>query len=184
VLATREVDDTMGTIYKRGTRANPRFYFQYRDGRTPDGRRRYTTHAATGARTVEDARKQLALVETRLAQGLPAFAEPPRPNPPEPQSERLGALLTEWRNGLANRSAADDRSRIDRHLIPKFADLTIENITLAVVMRSRARRPNSDELSLGVKLPALVRVPGRRQPRPRRAAETGPARRRRDGGAI
>src|SRR6185312_13518759 len=125
----------MGTIYKRGTRATPRFYFQYRDGQTADGRRRYTTHAATGARTIEDARKQLALVETRLAQGLPAFAKPPPTRPPEPLPERMGTLLREWRDGLANRSAADDRSRIDRHLIPRFADLTIEKVTLAVAMR-------------------------------------------------
>ena len=83
----------MGTIYKRGTRANPRFYFQYRDGWTPDGRRRYTTHAATGARTLEDARKQLALVETRIAQGLPPFPEPPPPKAPHPQPERMETLL-------------------------------------------------------------------------------------------
>lgn len=125
----------MGTIYKRGTRANPRFYFQYRDGRTPDGRRRYTTHAATGARTLEDARKQLLLVETRIAQGLPAFQEPPAPKPPEPQAQRMAGLIKEWKDGLANRSAADDRSRIERHLAPRFDDLVIEDVTLAVVMR-------------------------------------------------
>jgi len=128
----------MGTIFKRGTRANPRFYFQYREGRLPNGRPRYTTHAATGARTMDDARKQLALVETRISQGLPAFVEPPprvcEPEP-EPEPDRAGSLLAEWRDGLANRSAADDRSRIDRHLIPKFGDLAMDKITPAVVMR-------------------------------------------------
>jgi integrase len=125
----------MGTIFKRGTRAKPRFYFQYRDGRLPDGRPRYTTHAANGARTVEDARKALALVETRLAQGLPAFQEPPPAKPPEPQPERMAGLIKEWKDGLANRSAADDRCRIERHLAPRFDDLAIESVTLAVVMR-------------------------------------------------
>jgi hypothetical protein len=86
----------MGTIYKRGTRATPRFYFQYRDGWTPDGRRRYTTHAATGARTLEDARKQLALVETRIAQGLQAFEERPAP-PPETTSSEIATLMKDWK---------------------------------------------------------------------------------------
>jgi hypothetical protein len=98
----------MGTIFKRGTRANPRFYFQYREGRLADGRPRYTTHAATGARTLDDARKQLALVETRIGQVLPAFPEPAAPKPQESQPdrpERVEALLTEWRDNLANRSA-------------------------------------------------------------------------------
>ena len=125
----------MGTIFKRGTRANPRFYFQYREGRLPNGRPRYTTHAANGARTMEDARKQLALVETRIAQGLPPFPEAAPPKPPERQQDQLRTLFVEWRDGLANRSAADDRSRIDRHLIPRFGDLAIDKITLTVVMR-------------------------------------------------
>ncbi len=125
----------MGTIFKRGTRANPRFYFQYREGRLPDGRPRYTTHAATGARTLEDARKQLAVAEARIAQGLPPFPEPPPPQTTEPRPERLAALLTEWKDALVNRNAADDRSRIERHLLPRFGDLSIETVTLAVVMR-------------------------------------------------
>jgi integrase len=125
----------MGTIFRRGTRITPRFYFQYRDGVTADGRRRYTTHAAKGARTLEDARKMLAQVEVRIAQGLPAFEEPPAPKAPEPASLGMADLIKEWRDGLANRSAGDDRSRIDRHLSPRFRDLQIDKVTLALVMR-------------------------------------------------
>jgi hypothetical protein len=33
-------------------------------------------------------------------------------------------------DGLANRNAADDRSRIDRHLIPKFGAMLLEAVTL------------------------------------------------------
>ena len=127
-----KVDDAMGTIFKRGSRTTPRFYFQYRDGLTADGRRRYTTHAAKGARTFEDARKLLAQVEMRIAQGLPAFEKPPAP---EPAPLRMAELIKEWRDGLANRSARDDRWRIDRHLAPRFGDLLIEKVTLALVMR-------------------------------------------------
>jgi hypothetical protein len=43
----------MGTIFRRGTRTTPRFYFQYRAGLTADRRRRYTTHAAKGEHFVE-----------------------------------------------------------------------------------------------------------------------------------
>jgi hypothetical protein len=73
-------------------------------------------------------------VENRIAQGLAGFSEPP-PRAPQPQTQRIGPLLVEWKDNLANRSAADDRSRIDRHLIPKFAEFATDQVTLAVVMR-------------------------------------------------
>ena len=88
-----KVDDAMGTIFKRGSRTTPRFYLQYRDGLTADGRRRYTTHAAKGARTFEDARKLLAQVEMRIAQGLPAFEAPPEPKASEPASLAMAELI-------------------------------------------------------------------------------------------
>lgn len=47
----------MGSIYKRGTRANARYYLHYRAGTKEDGAPRYEMRAAKGARTMEDARK-------------------------------------------------------------------------------------------------------------------------------
>jgi integrase len=118
----------MGSIYKRGTRAQPRYYLHYRVGKKQDGSPHYEMRAAKGARTVEEARKQLAVVEARVAQRL-------APVPDErPLSSRLGPLLERWRDGLSNRNADDDRSRIDRHLLPRFSGLTIEKLTLAEIM--------------------------------------------------
>jgi hypothetical protein len=42
---------TMGSIYKRGTRSNPKFYLYNREGSKPDGRPRYVMAAAKGTRT-------------------------------------------------------------------------------------------------------------------------------------
>ena len=42
--------------------------------------------------------------------------------------------MERWRDGLSNRNAADDRSRIVRHLIPRFGGSTIERMTLADIM--------------------------------------------------
>lgn len=118
----------MGSIYKRGTRAQPRFYLHYRVGKKADGSPQYEMRAAKGARTLEDARKQLAVVEARIGQGLPPVPEE------QPRPSNLRPVLERWRDGLTNRNADDDRSRIDRHVITRFGDLTIERMTLAEIM--------------------------------------------------
>ena len=50
----------MGSIYKRGARAQARYYLHYRVGKKEDGSPRYEMRAAKGTRTMGDARKQLA----------------------------------------------------------------------------------------------------------------------------
>jgi hypothetical protein len=42
--------------------------------------------------------------------------------------------MERWIDGLSNRNADDDRSRIARHLIPRFGGSTIERMTLAEIM--------------------------------------------------
>jgi integrase len=118
----------MGSIYKRGTRAHARYYLHYRVGEKENGSPRYEMRAAKGARTMEDARKQLALIEARIGQGLTPAPEAKAASP------GMKALLERWRDGLTNRNAADDRSRIDRHVVRRFGDLTIEKATLAEIM--------------------------------------------------
>jgi integrase len=118
----------MGSIYKRGTRTLARYYLHYRAGTKEDGSPRYEMCAAKGARTMEDARKQLALIEGRVAQGLKPLPEE------QPTSPVMRNLLGRWRDGLTNRNADDDRSRIDRHLLPRFGGLKIEQVTLPVLM--------------------------------------------------
>jgi integrase len=51
------------------------------------------------------------------------------------ETHRCGPLMEEWMAALSNRNAQDDRSRVRRHLLPVFADLTLKAVTLPVVMR-------------------------------------------------
>jgi hypothetical protein len=53
----------MGSIYKRGSRTTTRYYLHYRAGTKPDGSPHYEMRAAKGARSMDDARKQLAGVD-------------------------------------------------------------------------------------------------------------------------
>ena len=92
----------MGSIYKRGTRANARYYLHYRAGTKEDGTPRYEMRAAKGARTMEDARKQLAVIEVRVGQGLPPV---PEEQPLKALPSNLRPLLERWRDGLSNRNA-------------------------------------------------------------------------------
>jgi integrase len=118
----------MGSIYKRGSRTTTRYYLHYRAGTKPDGTPHYEMRSAKGARSMDDARKQLAAIEARVGQGLT----------PVPQASviapGLRILLERWMEGLSNRNADDDRSRITRHLIPRFGGSTIERMTLAEIM--------------------------------------------------
>ena len=118
----------MGSIYKRGSRTTTRYYLHYRAGTKPDGTPHYEMRSAKGARSMDDARKQLAAIESRVGQGLTPVPEAPVITP------GLKTLLERWTEGLSNRNADDDRSRITRHLIPRFGGSTIERMTLAEIM--------------------------------------------------
>jgi hypothetical protein len=51
------------------------------------------------------------VIDVRVGQGLPAVPEE------QPLPSNLRPLLERWRDGLGNRNAEDDRSRIDRHIL-------------------------------------------------------------------
>jgi len=51
-----------------------------------------------------------------------------------PKSSLCGALMDDWEKSLTNRSAADDRSRIKRHVRPEFKNLRISDVTVASLM--------------------------------------------------
>jgi hypothetical protein len=124
----------MGTIYKRGTRANPRASISsIATGRlTSDAGTRRTRPPLR--ETLEDARKQVALVETRIAQELPPFPNRRRRRRRTGSRSDCKRIARVWKS-LANWNAADDRSRMDRHIIPTFVELSTENVALAAVMR-------------------------------------------------
>ena len=117
----------MASIKRRGPRSAPRYFVNYTIGRTADGKRLQTDRLLKGVQTREQAIQQLARVERDLAAGKNPFAvvRPP---------ELMGPLLRRWRDGLTNRNADDDRSRVDRHLVPKFGPMTLDAVALPVVM--------------------------------------------------
>ncbi|MEP6652259.1 MAG: site-specific integrase [Myxococcales bacterium] len=104
----------MGSVIKRGTRARPRYYGQFK---TAQGT--LTNRALKGVKNAREARDAVADIETRIRKGLTPF--------PSAQTEStLAPLLERWRDGLRNRNAKTDQSRITRHLIPKFGKMAIE----------------------------------------------------------
>ena len=90
----------MGYIAKRGTRAKPLFYVQFKDR---DGA--YKMRAIKGARTREDAAKERARIEARVANGEPGMVER------DDRPAACGSLFDTWLESLSNRNAADDRLR-------------------------------------------------------------------------
>lgn len=113
----------MGYIAKRGTRAAPRYYLQFKESG------KYRMIAAKGCRTLEDARDRLAKIEARIAEGLPGVPED------RPPMTAMGPALEEWRNGLSNRNAAVDQARVSKRIEPTFAKMAIADVTLPVVVR-------------------------------------------------
>ena len=100
----------MGDIIRRGTRDKPRFYIRYLD---LDGGRKTRR---VRVETRDDARKLLALAEARVAQGRVGME-------PIVELPKCGPLMEEWVGTLANRNAADDRSRYQRHIKAAFEDM-------------------------------------------------------------
>src|SRR5436305_440832 len=103
----------MASIKTRGPKNARRYYVAYDVGRTAAGKRVQRMHLLKGVENGKQATQELARVERDLAAGLEPF-------PTKVAAEAVGDLLKRWRDTLTNRNADDDRSRIDRHLLPKF----------------------------------------------------------------
>lgn len=108
----------MGTITTRGTRAKPRYYARLIDR---NGVR--VMRALTGCRSMAEARARLAQAEARVANGESAFIEVEE----EGRPATMGPLMETWTGGLDNRSAADDRGRISKYLVPAFGTTPLED---------------------------------------------------------
>lgn len=113
----------MASIKTRGPKNAKRYYVNYDIGRTAEGKRVQRMHLLKGVENAQQARQELARVERDLAAGKDPFAGVRVP-------EAMKPVLERWRDGLANRNADDDRSRIDRHLVPKFGGMLLEAVTL------------------------------------------------------
>jgi integrase len=124
----------MGTVYNRGTRSKPNWYVAFKDAH---GRRRaLPSHQPTKFL----AKRWLETIEARIANGKVGIEEPAD----EPRCE---TLMTRWAEGLRNRNARDDRSRLHRHLRPEFGERRITEITLAMVMEWIDRQRDGGSLS-------------------------------------
>ena len=112
----------MGSVFNRGTRDKPNFYVKFRD---LDGK--WKMRPAKGAATKSEARKVLYAIESRVTARKVGIETP--------EAEPLCAVLFDkWESGLTNRSAADDRSRLRKHVKPAFGDLRPSEVNLRRVM--------------------------------------------------
>ena|SRR5437762_9373229 len=116
----------MGSITKRGTRTDPKFYLSFKAGVKPDGSPAYVMRAAKGVTSMADARTELARIELAIARG--------EPWEPEPQVvEDVADLLERWVSGISNRKAYEDQLIVRRDLMPrwrhwKLADLGVKAV--------------------------------------------------------
>jgi len=112
----------MAHVYNRGSKHDPKWYVRYRDS---DGHWiARPCHQPTKA-LAEAYAQQIA---ARIAAGKVGI-ETPEKEPP------CRALMQSWAASLSNRNAQDDRSRLNRHLLPAFGDRPLREITLPAVMR-------------------------------------------------
>ncbi len=136
----------MASIVERGTRANPRYYAKWvvgegtaiigADGqpvinpKTGKPKLKYEVRwrLLPGVTTLKDARAALPDLEKAVHAGV----REPLAKTPEPES--VGALLEKWAESLTNRNAANDRTIIRLHLIPRFGRMTLGEITVKEVI--------------------------------------------------
>jgi integrase len=111
----------MGTVYNRGTRAKPNWWVKYKDA---NGKFQYTPSKQP---TKTLAKKFLEQIEANIANGRVGIVEPS-------SKPTISELMPIWLGGLRNRNADDDRSRVRRHVLPAFAERTLDELNLATIM--------------------------------------------------
>jgi len=123
----------MGTVFNRGTKEKPNWYVGFRE----NGAWRYIPSRQP---TKAQAKRFVQEIEGRIARGQVGIEEPAT-------APLCSALIEQFLEGLANRNANDDRSRGRRHLLPKFGELRIAEVTLATVMEWIDEQRAAGELS-------------------------------------
>lgn len=124
----------MGSVYNRGTRAKPNWWgkFKERDGRWKS--------VPTKQPTKEQAKNWVKEVEARIRRGQ-VGVEGAREEPV------CGSLMKTWSEGLRNRNARDDRSRLKNHLMPVFGAKRPSEITIASVLEWLDAQKRAGKLS-------------------------------------
>ncbi len=112
----------MAHVYNRGSKHEPQWYVRFRDS---DGR---WVSRPCHQQTKAQAEAYAHQIAARIAAGKVGI-ETPDKEPP------CRDLMETWAASLTNRNAADDRSRLGRHLLPAFGDRALKDITQPIVMR-------------------------------------------------
>jgi integrase len=112
----------MASAFNRGTRSEPRWFARFRDAAGAWRARR--VRVATRGEALKIARKLEGQSERRRY-GLESA---------DSTDERAGVLLPRWADGLTNRSAYDDRSRLRTWIVPRWGGARLSEITLAAIM--------------------------------------------------
>jgi len=86
---------------------------------------------------------------TEVARALAARAERVRLGIDRPPSPLCGPLMKTWSLSLTNRSYRDDIGRLERHVLPRFETLPLDQVTLAEVMRWLDDMKRAREISPG-----------------------------------
>ncbi len=117
----------MATLRTRGPRNARRVYVRYEYVR--DGVRQQLERKLDGIANPSsyEAKQELARIEREVQAGRDPF-------PPPAPVKAVGALLEQFRDGLTNRSAVDDRCRINLHLLPRWKDHQLDAVALPDVM--------------------------------------------------
>ena len=112
----------MASVFFRGPKASPRWFarFKTESGTWRSRRVRVQTRADAGKIA-----RQLEAQSERRRYGIEA---------PESAGMLVGDLMKRWENGLVNRSAYDDRSRLRLHVLPRFGSMRLIDLTLPVLM--------------------------------------------------
>jgi integrase len=113
----------MASVFFRGSKATPRWYARYRDPAGVWRSRRVRVETRKEAAAIA---RQLEAQSERRRYGLEA---------PESAALLVGELMKRWENGLVNRSAYDDRSRLRLHVLPRFGSIRLADLTLPVLMQ-------------------------------------------------
>lgn len=111
----------MGSVYNRGTRAKPKWYVSYKDA---EGDRKTV---ASKQPTKSLARSFVEEIEARIADGKVGITQPT-------DEPLIHSRMEDWLEGLTNRNAADDRSRVRKHVLPVFGPRRLSDVGLPVVM--------------------------------------------------
>lgn len=113
----------MGSIIIRGTRDNPKYFIKYREA---DGTQRMKL---SKQRTKAEAKTFLAEVEARVGRGLPGIPDPVPENNPLIETQ-----LGEWKKTLTNRNAGNDKSAVDRVLVPAFKGRKVRDLSVRSIL--------------------------------------------------